>query len=149
MSTSNARAPVASNRQFLANAINDDTAQATLATTAQIIVSVDAAIPAFTPIANTVYTIPVSAAPRTWTITTASARLTGITTVGLGSRFLVQNDGASTITLAGSGTVTVAAGHTVTVATVTSRSYLLTLVSGSVALGTDAWVLRDMGPFTN
>lgn len=149
MSTSNPRAPISANRQFLANAINDDTAQASLAATMQIINSVDAAIPAFTPITNALYTNPVSAAGRTWTITTASARLTGVTAVGAGAKFVLQNDGANTITLAVAGAVTAAAGHTLTTATATSHTFVLTLVSGSVALGTDAWVLRSLGTLAN
>lgn len=80
--------------------------------------------PAFYPTAGGVHTVAVAAAGRTFTITDAAVPLPYDLKIGEGFSFIVQNNGASTITLARAGNV-VAGSGTLTVATNTSRMFFL------------------------
>ena len=90
----------------------------------------DIARPLFYPVPGGIHTVAVAAAGRAWVITDAAVALPYDLKVGEGFFFIVQNNGASTITLSGAGNVTAGAG-TLTVATNTSRFFMLSRTSAT------------------
>ena len=81
--------------------------------------------PFFCPVPAGIHTVALAAAGRQWTITNAAAALPYDLAVGEGFWFAVQNNGASTITLAVAGGVSAGAG-TITVPTARVRLFVLT-----------------------
>lgn len=110
----------------------------------------DIARPNFTPVPGGIHTVAVAAAGRTWTIDDTTVPLPYDLKVGEGFWFIVQNNGANTITLAAAGgtsSVTAGAG-TLTVATGTSRFFMLCRVPPT-SPNTLAHVLTTFGTLTH
>ncbi len=96
--------------------------------------------PIFYPQPGAIHTVATAAAGRAWTITTDSVAALDLP-IGSGFLFYVQNNGASTITLAGSGVVAAGAG-TLTVATARVRIFALTRI------GAASYQLDTLGTLT-
>jgi hypothetical protein len=89
------------------------------------VVGIDADQATFTPVIGAIHTVAVAAAGRQWTMTAASAQAVYDLKVGEGFLFIVQNNGANTITLAAGAGVTAGAG-TLTVLSARTRIFAFT-----------------------